>query len=210
VDFWYDFSSPFAYLASTQIAGFERRTGAAVTWRPMLLGAVFREVGTADVPMLSVPAQKRAYFHRELSLWSSVHSVPFRFASRFPMRTVTPLRLALLAGDRVADLSRVLFNMAWVEDRDITETDTLTAALAEVGLSPTLIDDAGSPRAKRLLFSNTQEAIDAKVFGAPTFAVHQSAEISVYWGQDRIPLLEEALRSQPQGESVPSQGALDG
>jgi 2-hydroxychromene-2-carboxylate isomerase len=194
LQFWYDFSSPFAYLASTQVEAIAERTGAELTWEPMLLGAVFKQVGTPDVPLAAMPEPKRRYMAKELHYWASLWGVPFRFTSRFPMRTVTALRLVLLAGDAIAPLSHALYRALWVDDRDISDPSVLAALCGGVGLDGhTLLERAQLPDAKQLLIDNTSRAIDAGVFGAPTFIVHQSAGPLLFWGQDRLPMVERAL-----------------
>src|SRR5215471_8488008 len=98
VTFYYDFASPFAYLASTQIERVAREAGGAeVRWRPILVGALFRKVGTADVPLETFGAAKRDYYRRDLARWADWWGVPLRWPTRFPMRTVLPLRAVLAA-----------------------------------------------------------------------------------------------------------------
>jgi 2-hydroxychromene-2-carboxylate isomerase len=77
IEFWYDFSSPWTYLASTQLESVVQGAGGNLIWRPMLLGAVFKQVGTPDVPALAMPEPKRNYYSRELDLWAEHWNVPF-------------------------------------------------------------------------------------------------------------------------------------
>jgi 2-hydroxychromene-2-carboxylate isomerase len=100
LEFWYDFSSPFAYLGSTQVEALAERTGARLVWRPMLLGGLFKSIGQVIAPILSMSSAKQAYVNKELGYWSSYWGVPFRWNRRFPVNTVTAARLALLAGDQ--------------------------------------------------------------------------------------------------------------
>ena len=184
VIFYYDFSSPYAYLGATQIERVAAAAGARVVWRPILLGALFNQIGTANVPLNEFPGAKRAYMLRDLMHWASHWGVKFRWPSRFPMRTVTPLRLALAveaAGGDLADVSRRLFTAYWVEDRDIADP----AVLAELGP----LDAAEAPTVKLALRKNTDEAIAAGVCGVPSFRVRQH----LFWGQDRLPLVARAL-----------------
>src|SRR5690606_3004439 len=110
------------------------RAKAHLSWKPMLLGAVFKQIGTPNVPMLATSESKRRYYARELEYWSAHWQVPFRFTSRFPMKTVTALRLALLAGDRIAPLSHALYRALWVDDRDLDDAGTLADILEGQGL----------------------------------------------------------------------------
>ncbi len=202
VEFWYDFSSPFSYLGSTQIDAIAARTGATVTWRPMLLGAVFKQLGTPNVPMLAVPEPKRRYYARELEYWASRWEVPFRFTSRFPMRTVTALRLALLAGDRGPALSQAIYRALWVDDRDISDQAVLADILGAYDFdADDMLRRTQDPAIKAQLIANTTEAIERGVFGAPTCIVSDPAGELLFWGQDRLALVERALRGwRPRAE----------
>lgn len=182
LDFWFDFSSPYAYLASTQVDALAARTGADLTWRPMLLGAVFREVGQVDVPMLAASPAKQAYYARDLERWAAWWAAPFRFPSRFPIRTVLPLRV-FCANRDVAFAHRV-FRAAWAEDRDVSHP----AVLVELGADAADIEAAAGQ--KQALFDSTAAAVAAGVFGAPTFVVEGRW---LFWGQDRMDMVERCL-----------------
>lgn len=191
--FWYDFSSPFAYLASTQIEALAARTGARLVWEPMLLGALFKEIATPNVPLFAMPESKRAYTYRDLDHWASYWDVPFRFTRRFPMRTVTALRLALLAGDRIAALSRALFHALWVDDRDLDDAHTLSEIMRQHGFdADEMLSRAQQPEIKRALVDQTTRAQAAGVFGAPTVVVEHERGDLLFWGQDRLGLVEAA------------------
>lgn len=194
IDFYYDFSSPFSYLGSTQIEAVAARAGARLRWKPFLLGALFKEIGTPDVPMLAASEPKRRYYAKDLEDWARHWQVPFRFTSRFPMRTVKALRLALLAGEeRIAALSHALYRALWVEDRDIADDRVLRAVLASVDLDPGLVERTSEPAIKRRLFEATAEAVERGIFGAPTcVVVRPGAGDELFWGQDRLELVERA------------------
>lgn len=194
IEFWYDFASPWTYLASTQVENIVRRAGGELVWRPMLLGAVFKQVGTPDVPALAMPEPKRNYYSRELSVWAEHWNVPFVFTTRFPMRTVTALRLALLAGDRIAPLSHALFKALWVDDRDISDPAELADILSAEGFDAgPMLEQTKQPEAKQKLIDATSEAVERGVFGAPTFIVKHPEGDVLFWGQDRLELVEKVL-----------------
>lgn len=203
VDFWFDYASPFAYLGATRIADLAAAAGATLRWRPMLLGALFKELGTPDVPLFQMPAAKRAYVSRELGRWASWWGVPFRFPSRFPMRTVAPLRLTMLAGDAAPALIARTFAAYWAEDRDISDPAVLRDLAVEVGLDPALVDRTGEPAVKQALIAATTAAREAGVFGAPTSIVHATGGPLRFWGQDRLELVDAALRGwRPPAEAA--------
>ncbi len=194
VTFLYDFASPFAYLASTQIEQLAARCGAEVRWMPILLGGLFRNIGTANVPLATFPEPKRRHYLEDMARWAHYYDQPFHFPSRFPMVTVTALRLALLAGDRIAELSRALFRLYWVADADLNDPAVLESALTEAGLPQSLLGRVSEPAIKQQLLDNTAAAEQAGAFGVPTFLVPQpSAPPALFFGQDRLLFVEKAL-----------------
>jgi 2-hydroxychromene-2-carboxylate isomerase len=192
VTFYYDFSSPYAYLGSTQIERVAAAHGARVRFRPMLLGALFKAIGTPVVPMATFAEPKRRYYHRDLFDWARYWSVDFRWPSRFPMRTVAALRLALAAGEEALPrVSHALFRAYWVEDRDLADEGVLRQLAAGEGLDQATVDRAllPDPQVKTALIALTDEAIAAGVCGAPSFVVRGH----LFWGQDRLDLVERTL-----------------
>lgn len=183
VDFWFDYASPFAYLAATQVPGLVARSGAEVRWRPMLLGALFRAVGQVDVPLASFSDAKQRWVLRDLQEWAEWWQVPFRFNPHFPVRTVLPLRVTLGHPDP-ADFARRVFHATWAEGLNPAEP----GVLVDLGAPAELVRDA--ERWKPALFANTQEAEARGVFGTPTFDVEGRW---LFWGQDRLDQLEDVL-----------------
>jgi 2-hydroxychromene-2-carboxylate isomerase len=189
--FFFDFSSPFAYLASTQVEALARRTGAELVYRPFLLGGLFKAIGTPDVPLFAMPAAKRRHSLADMARWADHYGVPLRFPGRFPMNTVKPLRmvLELPEGERAA-LIHAIFRAFWAEDRDISDDATLAAIATAAGLDGSvLVANAKTDAAKACLKAATDEAVQAGLCGAPSFLV----EGELFWGQDRLMLVEKAL-----------------
>jgi len=195
LEFWYDFSSPFAYLGSTQVERIAAEANAKLTWRPMLLGAVFKQIGQHNVPLMAMSEAKRAYMGLELGYWSSYWQVPFKFSTKFPMKTVTALRLAFLAGDKIGPVSHSLFKALWVDDGDLNDVDQLSKILTEHGLDPEeMLAATQDPATKKLLIDSTSEAVEIGIFGAPTCIVKGNAEPMLFWGQDRLAMVGNTLR----------------
>jgi len=193
--YWYDFSSPFAYLGSTQVERIAEQTGAKIVWRPMLLGAIFKQIDQANVPLFAMADAKRRYLGLELGYWSSYWQVPFQFTARFPMNTVTALRLALLAGDDIAAVSHSLFRALWVDDCDLNDPDVLVGIMNDHGFDgAAMLARTKDPATKQLLIDNTSAALEAGVFGAPTSIVHGNGAPMLFWGQDRLEMVADALR----------------
>jgi len=191
LDAYFDFSSPFAYLGMTQVEALAARTGAKLTARPMLLGAVFKDVGQVNVPLATFSAAKQRHVARDLDRWAQQWGVPYRFPTRFPMSTVKALRLYLaLDAAYQAPFRDGVFRAYWAEDQDIA-SDEVLARLVPTGGEAALAR-AQSPEIKQALFDATRHAVEQGVFGAPTFVV-DGAEL--FWGQDRLALVESALRT---------------
>ncbi len=195
LEFFFDFSSPFSYLAATQVEAVARRADAHLVWRPFLLGGLFKALGTAEAPILTWSEPKRRHTLEDLERWAAHWNVPFRFASRFPMRTLLPLRVALAAGDALVPFVHATYRAYWTEDRDISDEGEVRALAEASGLPPDVLQKAGEPPAKEALKKNGEEAVRQGLFGAPSFLVHQPGQTEplLFWGQDRFELLEKAL-----------------
>ncbi len=186
LEFFFDFSSPFAYLASTQVEALARRTGAQLVLRPLLLGALFREVGQVDVPIGAMSEAKRQYTLRDLGRWSRWWGVPLVWPEAFPLRTVLPLRVFLL--EPTPARMRRFFHATWGEGRDVGDPEVLR----QLGVSEAEL--AAAPGRKAELVAATQLAVEAGVFGVPAFRVDGGALI---WGQDRLDQVERSCRGEP-------------
>lgn len=192
VRIFHDFSSPFSYLGATQVERVARQAGAEVEWVPILLGALFREIGTPDVPMFTYSAPKQRYLGRDLSDWAAWWGVPFRFPSTFPLRTVTALRVALIE----PAATHALYRAAWADDLDIGQPAVVAAVLDAAGFpGNTLVARTADTEVKARLATNTAEAAQLDVPGVPTFqVVHRAHEPGLlFWGQDRADMVADAL-----------------
>lgn len=193
VDVYVDVASPFAYLGLTQLGAFAA-IGAEVRLIPILLGALFREIGQADVPLFAMPPAKARYIGLDMQRWARWWGVPFAQPAKFPQRTVTAQRLIVLAGDRgfaaQHDLAVALGRAMWAEQRDLEDPATLRAIVEQVGLPAALVDQASEPATKARLVANTTAARAAGVFGVPTFVVDGK---HLFWGQDRLDLVARTL-----------------
>jgi 2-hydroxychromene-2-carboxylate isomerase len=190
LELYWDFSSPFAYLASTQAEALAKRTGATLIWRPMLLGALFRKVGQPDVPLASWPAPKQRYYMEDMKRWAAYWGVPYQFPTRFPMNTVKALRAYLaLPEERRGAFREATFRAYWAEDQDINDEGVLRSLLGAE--ADAVLARTQTPEIKQALIDATQRAVDAGVFGAPAWVIDG---MELYWGQDRLPLVERALQ----------------
>ncbi len=201
VRFFHDFGSPYSYLASTQVERVARASGAVVDWRPMLLGALFRDIGTGDVPLFAMSPPKRRYMAKDLDDWAAWWGVPFRFPEHFPLRTIAPLRVAIAE----PEVTPHLYRAAWAEDRSIDDPEVLAAVLDEAGFDgAALLERTQDPKIKARLRANTEAAKDAGACGAPTFLVRRGDETpQLFWGQDRLEMVGHALDGWRPPEVTP-------
>ncbi len=198
VEFFFDVTSPYSYLASTQMEGLERRTGASVEWRPFLLGGLFASIGNQAPAMLK---PRGAYMGRDLQRWAERYEVPFHWPSRFPMNTVKAQRMLLALREEKGDaacakLAAAFFTAYWVDDRDVSDLATLTEIADAAGFAgAALAERTQEPAIKEALKAATSEAEQRGAFGAPTFF----ADGEMYFGNDRLLLLEDALQAGGEG-----------
>jgi 2-hydroxychromene-2-carboxylate isomerase len=199
LEFFFDYGSPFSYLADTQIPTIARRTGAAISYRPMLLGAVLKATGNSS-PM--AVAAKGSYLGRELDRWAKRYGVPFA-ANPFSFRSNT-LRLmrGATASQRLGTFEpyqRAVFHAVWGQPEDLGEDAVFRRLLADAGIdSERLLRTIDEDATKSALRRTTDEAVERGVFGAPTFFVGEQ----MFWGNDRLDWVEDALRRSERGEST--------
>ena len=193
LEFFFDYSSPFAYLGAVYVEQVAKRCSAELIYRPMLLGAVFKEIGTPMVPLKTFPESKQSYYAQDLQRWASYRDVPFKFPSRFPMNTVSALRLTLAAMEDtpalLPSLVQRIYRAYWAEDRDISDVEVLAEICHEVGCATALLERISDPHIKTMLRDATSYAVEAGICGAPCYRVGDM----VFWGQDRLELAERAL-----------------
>ena len=191
VDFYFDFGSPAAYLAYTQLPKLASETGAAVVMKPMLLGGVFQATGNR--PPISVPL-KGTYLFQDLNRYAKHYGVPFNMNPHFPINTITLMRAAsglqLRNDDRFDVFCSTIFKAIWVDSKNMNDLAVVGAVLHEAGLDgAAMLALSSLQEVKDLLKTQTQTAVDRGIFGAPTFFVGDE----MFWGQDRLAFVRDAL-----------------
>ncbi|MBK6917249.1 MAG: DsbA family protein [Deltaproteobacteria bacterium] len=191
VRFFFDVASPYSYLAFTQLERVCAAAAATLVPVPVLLGALFREIGTADVPLFEMHAAKQAWVREDLAQWAAAWGVPFRFPSVFPLRSLLAQRVIVVAPATAPAIHRA----AWVDDRRIDEAEGLAAVLAAAGFDAReLLAQAGGAAAKQALRANTDAARDAGACGVPSYEItRDGASPVLLWGQDRLATLATIL-----------------
>jgi 2-hydroxychromene-2-carboxylate isomerase len=192
VEFYFDVGSPAAWLAWTQLPGIVQRAGSEIEYRPMLLGGVFQATGNRS-PM-EVPA-KGQYMQDDLQRFARRYGVPFRHNPHFPLNTLALMRmvlgLQLREPQRLVPFVDAVFQALWVDARDMNDPAVVTQVLRHAGFeAEKMLALAGDPAVKDDLKAATQEAVARGVFGAPTFFVGGE----MFWGQDRLDFVKEALQ----------------
>jgi 2-hydroxychromene-2-carboxylate isomerase len=190
VELFFDLSSPYSYLAATQMKPLVERTSTEVAWRPMVLGAVFKTVGN-DMPA-RVPNKGR-WMGNDLARWAAQYGVPWKMSSHFPLNTIKAMRLVLVDDAKAGEVALAAFRAMWAEDRNISNDAELRRIAEMGGLDPaTALQAIEAPAIKDRLRANTDEAVTRGAFGAPTMFVGDE----LFWGNDRLHHVEAALRGK--------------
>ena len=190
IEFYFDVGSPAAYLAWTQMPRLAVETGAAIDYKPMLLGGVFQATGNKS-PM-EVPAKGR-YMIGDLQRFAQRYRVPFSHNPFFPINTLTLMRMAtamqMREPARLTALVDPVYRAIWIEGRNMNDPATVAAVLEAAGFdAPAMTALAAEPLVKERLKAVTQDAVARGVFGAPSFFVGGQ----MFWGQDRLEFVKQA------------------
>ncbi|MEA2624841.1 MAG: hypothetical protein QOD06_886 [Candidatus Binatota bacterium] len=199
MDFFFDYSSPWTYLAFSRIQEVCARHGAGVSWRPILVGGIFNTVNPSVYQAREQPVLAKArYMMKDLQDWARLYGLKIVFPpSVFPVNSVKSLRGALVAMEHgeFERYSDRVFEAYWAEDRDISQDDVLASVVREVGLDPAeYFEKIGQPEYKERIRANTEECIRRGGFGSPTMFVGDS----MFFGNDRLPLVEGELQRTRQ------------
>ena len=192
IDFYFDFSSPYGYFASTRIDELAAKYGRSVVWRPMLLGAVFKITG--QQPLSTVPL-KNSYMAHDLTRTAKLLKVPYKLPTRFPAGMQAPSRAYYWVGDKDRDhakkLAKALYHAYFAEDRDISNPEVTGNVAAKLGVDKAeLVQALNDPAVKERLKTEVDAAIERGVFGSPYIIVDGEP----FWGSDRLDQIEQWLR----------------
>ena len=185
VDFWFDFASTYSYPAAMRLRTLASAAGVEVKFRPFLLGPIFKAQGWTTSPFNLFPAKGRNMW-RDLERLCEELNLPFRRPEPFPQNSLQASRLALVGLDAQwgEDFCRSVFRTEFAEGRRIDETAVLSELLAElnVDLNPAFAA-AQTAAIKARLRSQTEEAVQLGIFGAPSFITKDG---ELFWGNDRL------------------------
>ena len=186
--------SPFSYLAGLELEAVAARQGATIAYRPVQLFRIFAEVGTPQVK--DRHPSKQRYRLQDIARLARAKAMPVNLQPRHWPTNPMPASAAIVTaqgagGGDLGALVHGFLRAVWAEERDIAEDETVRAVLAAAGFDPALAD-RGLLTAVESVERNTDEALRRGVFGTPSYVVGDE----VFWGQDRLPLLEAHLAAQ--------------
>ena len=205
IDYYISLNSPWTYMGSALFAGIAKRNGAAVNVKPAKFGPIFEKTGGLPLPKRS--PERRAYRLMELKRWREVRDIPLILQPKnSPSDDLAATRLVIAAKLQGKDAHRLATELGralWEMDEPLGEPAVMAAAAKRAGLDAAALRASGPSDAEldRLYEQYTEEALAAGVFGAPSFVL-PSGEI--FWGQDRLEMLERALKmiDRPQAASA--------
>jgi len=199
LEFFFDCSSPWTYLAFSQIEEVARAGGASLSWKPILVGGVFNTVNSSVYEQRAnpIPAKLR-YYGKDLADWARQAGLEIGAPPVFPVNSVRAMRGCFVAldQDRLSAYAGAVFEAYWRDLEDISQTPVLERIVRKVGLNrDDFFDAIEQPEVKQRLRETTDELIQRGGFGSPTMFVNGD---DMYFGNDRLGLVREALaRTSP-------------
>ena len=200
IEFFYDLSSPWTYLAFTNLFGVIERTGCCATLRPILVGGVFNAVNPAVYAAREQADNRRlAHSWKVLNDWARLAGVEMNFPSVFhPAKSVNAMRMACALSDdmpALTDFTRAAFGSYFGAQENLDDPQVLIAVANSVGLDGAAVHaKSQTDDVKALLRANTDELIARGGYGSPTIFVDKD---DMYFGNDQLPLVEAALKRTP-------------
>ncbi|CAI6335540.1 unnamed protein product [Periconia digitata] len=211
MEFWYDFSSPWAFLGWSQLERLKRMFGSdlEITMKPFLLGILFREIGAPNMPMTAISPTKAIWSRQDhadwVQYWNSINAqngspdknIDFHWADVFPIRTPTVLRVAIAEPSTVA----LLYRACWEQNANVSDDAVLTSVLDKNGYDgASLVRQANTTEIKTRLRELTAEAKSVGICGVPSYRLSQQGADGKYrqiggivWGQDEMNVVEDLI-----------------
>ncbi|MES2600620.1 MAG: 2-hydroxychromene-2-carboxylate isomerase [Pseudomonadota bacterium] len=195
IEFFFDCSSPWTYLAFTNIQPLAKELGAEITWRPILVGGIFNTVNKTmyETRANPVPA-KQAYTAKDMADWARLANIKIKMPPTvFPVNAVKSMRGCIWADTqgKLLPFATAVFESYWGEDQDVSKDEVLTKICERVDLDPAkFFAGIAEQPVKDQLKTNTDEAIARGAFGSPTIYLDKT---DMYFGNDRLPLIRAAL-----------------
>ena len=191
VEFYFDLGSPYSYLAYYRLLQIAEQQEIQVVYKPILLGGVFKATGNRSP--IEVPV-KGVYSILDMQRWAEYYQIQMQMNPHFPMNTLTLMRILtgvqLLSLEKFEQVLKLLFDAMFGTPQNLNEPTVLAEVLKPSGFSvEDIMSMVQSEVVKQKLITETEQAIQRGIFGAPTFFVGDE----MYWGQDRLHFVEQAL-----------------
>ena len=196
IEFFYDCSSPWTYLAFSEIENLVARHDLKLIWKPILVGGVFNSSNPSVYASRENPVKaKQNYSTKDLQDWSKVRGLTINWPDVFPVNSVKAMRGAFYAINKemISEYSSKVFFTYWTEGNDISQDVVLNEIISSLEFDrQDFFSFIELDQTKELLKSNTQELIDRGGFGSPTIFINEN---NMFFGNDRLQLIEEILKS---------------
>ena len=193
IEFYFDCSSPWTYLAFVGILPLSQRQNLEIIWKPVLVGGVFNSVNKDVYEFRKNPNPlKLNYSNDDLNLWAKVRAIEINMPNIFPVNSVKAMRGCLFAKkkDCLVPFAKRIFEVYWKLGYDISDEWVLLDIAEKLGLETAEFKKyIASQEAKELLIKNSQELMERGGFGSPTFFYQHE----MFFGNDRLHLLEQAI-----------------
>ncbi|WFU44007.1 2-hydroxychromene-2-carboxylate isomerase [Bradyrhizobium sp. CB82] len=193
IDFFFDCSSPWTYLAFHNIQPLARELGVEISWRPILVGGIFNSVNPSVYAQREKPVPLKArYMLKDLNDWARSAGLAIKMPPTvFPVNSVKAMRGCIWLGKDMVPFATAVFETYWGADRDISQDAVLADICKTVGVDAQKFFAGISEQAiKDQLKANTEEVVARGGFGSPTIFLDKT---DMYFGNDRLPLIREAL-----------------
>lgn len=185
LEFWYEFASPYSYLAAMRVNDIALAKGVCVSWKPFLLGPIFQQQGLDDSPF-NIFKTKGAYMWRDVERVCLEMGLDFTKPDIFPQNGLSAARLALCdeVSPKMVEFTQAVFSLQFGLGMDISDSANLNLILENLGLnSKVAFAQSQSVEVKQALRSQTEQAVEKHIFGAPMFVTNDE---EMFWGNDRI------------------------
>jgi 2-hydroxychromene-2-carboxylate isomerase len=194
IEFFFDCSSPWTYLAFHNIQPLAKELGEEISWRPILVGGIFNTVNPSVYTSRETPVPLKArYMLKDLKDWARIAHLAIKMPPTvFPVNSVKAMRGCIWLGRDMVPFARAVFEAYWGDDKDISREEVLAEICQRLGINPQkFLAGIAEQAIKDQLKTNTDEVIARGGFGSPTIFVDKT---DMYFGNDRLPLIRAALQ----------------
>ena len=194
IEFFFDCSSPWTYLAFHNLQPLAREFDEQISWRPILVGGIFNTINPSVYARRDNPvAAKIAYDKKDMADWARIAGLTILMRPKvFPVNSVKAMRGCIWLGKDMLPFARTVFQIYWGEDQDISQDAVLTEVCKRCGIDPkAFFEGIGQQSIKDALKANTDEVMSRGGFGSPTIFLDKT---DMYFGNDRLPLIRDALQ----------------